>query len=233
MIGVEEMLRDENKNVTIVGFGDSLTFGYGIEEANRWTNLLAEALNCKVINSGVCGNTSSEGLARIKDDVLSYNPDYVIINFGMNDHFIKADESYEAKVSLVQFEKNIEKMLSLIKDIKAIPILITPNRIIEGDIGDEKGGCGATHYYRRHPFYLYKNIGGANAQLKAYCRRIIELGKKHNIFTIDINTLCETKNLYSITINSSNSSEDDGVHINELGAKFYAEKIIEALRSLL
>lgn len=227
------MLKDAYKNITIVAFGDSLTFGYGVEETSRWTNLLQQALGCKLINSGVCGNTSTEGLARIKEDVLNHTPDYVILNFCMNDHFIKTDGTKETKVSLKEFEQNIMKMISLIKEIKAVPVLVTPNKVIEGDIGDEYGGGGATHYYRRHPYYLYKAIGGANALLKVYCNKIMELGAKYDIPTIDINTLCEGKDLYSITINSINSPEDDGVHINELGARFYAEHIIETLSTLI
>jgi lysophospholipase L1-like esterase len=227
------MFKSKDKNMTIVAFGDSITFGYGVEDRHRWTRLLEKELNCMLINSGVCGNTSSEGLARIKQDVLDHNPSYVIINFCMNDHFIKADGSKETKVSLTKFEQNIEKMVVLIKAINAIPVLVTPNKVIEGNIGDEYGGGGATHYYRRHPYYLYKNVGGANALLKIYCNKIIELGEKHDVPTIDINSLCQVEDLYSITINSTNSSEDDGVHINELGAKFYAEHIIKTLEFLL
>ncbi|MCM0647566.1 GDSL-type esterase/lipase family protein [Clostridium swellfunianum] len=222
-----------SRSKTIVAFGDSLTFGYGVKEENKWTNILAKSLGCRVINSGVCGNTSSEGLVRIEEDVLKYKPDYVIINFGMNDHFIKTDGSKEAKVSLEQFEENIEKIIFLTKQINAVPVLVTPNKIIEGNIGDENCGGGATYYYRRHPYYLYKNIGGANAQLKKYCSKIVELGLKHCIATLDINKLCESKSLYSIIINLTNSNEDDGVHINELGAKFYSENIYKTLKNLL
>lgn len=220
------------REVTIVAFGDSLTFGYGIEEKYRWTNLLEEALGVKVINSGVCGNTSSEGLQRIVEDVLIYKPDYVIINFCMNDHFIKIDGSNEAKVSIRKFEENIIKMVSLVREIKATPILVAPHKIIEGDIGDGDGGKGATHYYRRHPYNLYKNIGGANNQLKRYCDKIVQIGKEYGVLTIDLYNLSETQNLYSITINNRNSGEDDGVHINKQGAKFYLEHILKAFKGL-
>jgi lysophospholipase L1-like esterase len=217
----------------IVGFGDSLTFGYGVEEKDKWTTILEETLGCRVINAGVCGNTSSEGLARIEADVLKHHPDYVLINFGMNDHFIKADGSKEPKVSINEFHQNLEKMISLIKEINAVPILVTPNKIIEGNKGDELGGGGATYYYRRHPYYLYKDIGGANAQLKKYCNKIMELGQKQDVLTVDLNTLCEAEALYSIIINLTNSKEDDGVHINKLGAKFYAQHLIKALVRLV
>ncbi len=222
-----------SSNKTIVAFGDSLTFGYGVDEENKWTNILARALGCRVINSGICGNTSSEGLCRIEEDVLKYRPDYVIINFGMNDHFIKTDGSKEAKVSLKKFEQNLEEMIYLIKENKSVPILVTPNKIIGGHIGDGNGGGGASHYYRRHPYCLYENLGGANAQLRLYCDIIIELGQKHGVLTIDINKLCESEDLYFIIVNNTNCSEDDGVHINKHGAEFYAQHHIEALKSLI
>jgi lysophospholipase L1-like esterase len=224
--------KQEKETLKIVAFGDSLTYGHGIEEEKKWTTLLARNLNCKVINSGICGNTSSQGLARIKEDVLEHKPDYVIINFCMNDHFILDNGTGLPKVSLEDFEINIKTMIFLIKEIAAIPILVTPHRIIEGNAGDGRG-CGADHYYRRHPAHLYKEIGGANLQLRRYCDKVLEIGRVCNVLVIDINKASETQDLYSILINSSNSSEDDGVNLNEKGAKFYVEKITEVFQKLL
>lgn len=227
------MDKQEKETLKIVAFGDSLTYGHGIEEDKKWITLLARNLNCKVINSGVCGNTSAQGLARIKEDVLEHKPDYVIINFCMNDHFILDNGTGLPKVSLGDFENNIKNMIFLIKEIAAIPILVTPHRIIEGNAGNGIGGGGADHYYRRHPAHLYREIGSANLQLRRYCDKILEIGRVYNVSVIDINKISETQDLYSILINSSNSSEDDGVHLNEKGAKFYAENIIEVFQKLL
>lgn len=227
------MYKHEKNTLKIVAFGDSLTYGHGIEEDKKWTTLLSKSFNCKVVNSGIGGNTSSQGLARIEEDVLNHKPDYVIINFCMNDHVIPDDGTGLPKVSLEQFQDNILKMVSLIRGIDAVPILATPHRIVEGNAGDGMGGAGADHYYRRHPAKLYKEAGGANDQLRRYCDMIVDIGKKYGVTVIDINAASETQDLYSILINNRNSTEDDGVHINENGAKFYAEKISEVLLKII
>ncbi len=40
---------------TVVALGDSVTFGWGVNDAETWPNLYAEATGCKVINAGVYG----------------------------------------------------------------------------------------------------------------------------------------------------------------------------------
>ena len=72
------------KTITFVGFGDSLTYGYGVENGASFMDRLEIALpeafpdiNWNIINGGINGHTTREGLSRIKGDVLDYNPDIV------------------------------------------------------------------------------------------------------------------------------------------------------------
>jgi acyl-CoA thioesterase I len=73
----------------IVAFGDSLTAGYGTDAGNSYPDFLEQDLNAKgfhyhVINAGVSGNTTKDGLDRL-DDVLALKPVVVIAAFGGND----------------------------------------------------------------------------------------------------------------------------------------------------
>jgi acyl-CoA thioesterase I len=73
----------------IVAFGDSLTAGYGTDAGNSYPDFLEKDLNAKgfhyhVINAGVSGNTTKDGLDRL-DDVLALKPVVVIVAFGGND----------------------------------------------------------------------------------------------------------------------------------------------------
>jgi acyl-CoA thioesterase I len=73
----------------IVAFGDSLTAGYGTDTGNSYPDFLEQDLNAKgfhyhVINAGVSGNTTKDGLDRL-DDVISLKPVVVIVAFGGND----------------------------------------------------------------------------------------------------------------------------------------------------
>ena len=76
----------------IVCFGDSITFGEDLPSTQAYPAVLAELLKQKhadldlvVINAGVRGHTSVQGLARLERDVLRYKPHVVLIAFGLND----------------------------------------------------------------------------------------------------------------------------------------------------
>ncbi|MBC7232801.1 MAG: SGNH/GDSL hydrolase family protein [Chloroflexi bacterium] len=94
-------LREETRALTwdeikdkyrIVCLGDSITYGEDLPYAETYPAILADLLKQKhadldavVINSGVRGHTSVQGLARLERDVLWYKPHVVFIAFGLND----------------------------------------------------------------------------------------------------------------------------------------------------
>ena len=220
------------QNIKVVAFGDSITWGTGIKNENKkWTNLVKERLHIQLINSGVPGDTSSDGLARIKKDVLSHHPDYVIVNFGMNDHYMQNPN--HAYVSVVNFKKNMLKIIKQIESTKAIPILVTPNKVIEGDSGNGDMEGKASYYYRRHPSKWYAEVGGANEQLKKYCDVLKEISVQKQLYLVDMFEESSHYDLYEFLISEKNHKLDDGVHPDEFGAEIYAQKIGNLLASLL
>ena len=73
----------------IVVLGDSLTAGYGLPAneafpARLAARLTAQGLDVKIVNAGVSGDTTTDGLARL-DWVLADNPGFVILALGAND----------------------------------------------------------------------------------------------------------------------------------------------------
>ena len=77
--------------IRILAIGDSLIAGYGLKPEEGFTAQLENALNEKgysvqIVNSGISGDTTSGGLARI-DWVLSDPHSAVILNLGSNDAF--------------------------------------------------------------------------------------------------------------------------------------------------
>jgi acyl-CoA thioesterase I len=73
----------------IVAFGDSLSAGYGADPGKSFPdflqkNLDAAGLHWHVINSGVSGNTTTDGLVRVSE-VLRRKPRITIVEFGGND----------------------------------------------------------------------------------------------------------------------------------------------------
>jgi acyl-CoA thioesterase I len=73
----------------IVAFGDSLTAGYGAEPGNSYPDYLQKdldgaGLKWRVVNAGVSGDTTTDGLNRL-GEVLSAKPRIVVVEFGGND----------------------------------------------------------------------------------------------------------------------------------------------------
>jgi len=89
--------------IKILALGDSLTAGYGLSEADGFCPQLEKALKAaghdvQVIDGGVSGDTTADGLARL-DWSLSDNPDVVIVEFGGNDALRGLDPA-QAKANL-------------------------------------------------------------------------------------------------------------------------------------
>ncbi len=77
------------KSQVIVCFGDSLTFGTGAPAGSSYPDFLRKDLSvdgyrAEVLNQGVAGDTTKDGMARI-DAVLRAHPQTVVLELGAND----------------------------------------------------------------------------------------------------------------------------------------------------
>lgn len=91
----------------IVGFGDSLMAGYGLDPGESFPEKLESALRAKghdvvIVNAGVSGDTTSGGLARL-DWSIPENAQLVILELGANDML--------RGVAPATVEKNLDAML--------------------------------------------------------------------------------------------------------------------------
>ena len=73
----------------IVAFGDSLSAGFGADPGKSFPDFLqkdldATGLHWRVVNAGVSGNTTTDGLSRL-NEILAYKPRITIVEFGGND----------------------------------------------------------------------------------------------------------------------------------------------------
>ncbi len=85
------IIADQIEPIRIVAIGDSLIAGYGLKPEQGFTSKLQKILNergcpVRIINSGISGDTTNGGLARI-DWVLSDQYSGVILFLGYNDAF--------------------------------------------------------------------------------------------------------------------------------------------------
>jgi acyl-CoA thioesterase-1 len=80
---------DRGAQPVIVAFGDSLTAGAGVDPEGNYPSLLQRKIDAKgyryrVVNAGVSGETSAQGLNRVQS-VIALRPAVVIVEFGGND----------------------------------------------------------------------------------------------------------------------------------------------------
>jgi acyl-CoA thioesterase-1 len=70
-------------------FGDSITAGYGVAPGHTYPddlqrNLDARGYHYRIINSGISGNTTKDGVDRLPE-ILRLQPAIVVVEFGGND----------------------------------------------------------------------------------------------------------------------------------------------------
>jgi len=126
----QEIKNIDSKGTGIICFGDSLTFGYGANPGEDYPSALARMTKIPVINVGIDGDTSTEGLKRIETDVLDRTPLLVIIEFGGNDFLRQIPPETTAK--------NIEEMIVMIQSHGAIAAIADISiSVVMGDYNKE------------------------------------------------------------------------------------------------
>lgn len=204
-------------------FGDSITFGQWVQEEQKWVNQVTTRFNLEGVNAGISGNTSADGLKRLQSDVLVHHPDFVIINFGMNDHVMTKLDT--PKVAKPAFANNLITMIDRTRSHGAIPILVTTNYIIEGD--------SSLYYYRRHPQHFYVNVGGAEAWLEQYIQVVRGVAAAKQVDLVDVHKACASYDKYEFLRSLHNDANtDDGVHPSTAGSHVYAREIGDYLAAV-
>jgi lysophospholipase L1-like esterase len=74
-----------NQSDTILAFGDSLTAGVGTTPNKAYPAILQNLTGVNVVNAGVSGETTSEGLKRFQQEIDRHTPQLIILLEGGND----------------------------------------------------------------------------------------------------------------------------------------------------
>ena len=104
-----------DRGAVILAFGDSLTFGTGAAVAESYPAVLERGTGLKVVNAGVPGETSAEGLERLDGVLEEVRPQLLILCHGGND-FLR-------KMADAEVVSNVRAMIRLAK-AKGIPVVL-------------------------------------------------------------------------------------------------------------
>jgi lysophospholipase L1-like esterase len=104
------------QNAVVLAFGDSLTYGTGASNEQSYPEVLASLMNRTVINVGVPGEISADGLKRLPAMLEKHDPSLVILCHGGNDFLRRLDESLTTR--------NLEAMVELIQARGADVVLV-------------------------------------------------------------------------------------------------------------
>ncbi|MGE0538424.1 MAG: SGNH/GDSL hydrolase family protein [Pirellulales bacterium] len=119
--------------ITIVTFGDSTTAPRTLPDGSSlvtYSDLLQAELpaligqDVEIVNAGVGGNMTTHAVARLASDVLSHNPDYVVVQFGINDAFVVNGAT--PQVPLANYVANMQTIIDGIRGGGAEPVLMAP-----------------------------------------------------------------------------------------------------------
>lgn len=83
--GSSQSLEYIPSNGTILAFGDSLTRGTGVSLSESYPSVLHELSGRTVINAGIPGELSKDGLSRLPGVLDQHQPDLLILIHGGND----------------------------------------------------------------------------------------------------------------------------------------------------
>lgn len=119
-------LQPLNPSDKILAFGDSLTEGYGVPRQQSYPSVLSQILNRPVINSGISGETTTEGLQRFSSLLDEHSPKLVILIEGGNDFLqnIPAGKTLENLRKMIQEAKN--------RNIDVLLVGVPPKKLFAG-----------------------------------------------------------------------------------------------------
>jgi len=215
---------EEYSGATVVAFGDSVTNGVRgdgeVTEEQTFRYLLGQKLRAdnveaRIINAGIGGNNTTQGLGRIEQDIVARQPDVVIIMFGVNDAAMidgGPRVRTEPRVALATYRENLVKMIEIIRAAGAKVVLCTPTPMSRA--------------------YVYQHLGeyathdDINYMLRRYAQAAREVATETGV------TLVDTFKLFTERPEGLELLQD-GCHPGPEGHELIGEAVYEPVRAAL
>lgn len=133
----KRMLQPLNEFQPILSFGDSLTFGYGAAKNKSYPAQLSKLIDKEVINEGINGELSHDGLLRLEKLLDKHQPQLLLLCHGANDMLQKRNldkmaDNLRAMILLAQ-QRDIQVVLFAVPNTT---LLLSPIKQYQ-EIADE------------------------------------------------------------------------------------------------
>lgn len=198
---------------TIVGYGNvvsKLIDGY-MDRLENYLPVYYPNISWQLYEARSKTATVTYYKKKLKDKVLTYNPNIIFIELGSAEMDLDATEF----ISLSEYEQQIDELIGTIKSYNnrtglngciPIPILITPTPINESKIASNR----------------------TNSRIKQYVYRAKVICNKHNCPIVDLfNTLSEMENYEELYL------DEDGIRLNSQGEDFLYDMVFVELIRLI
>ncbi len=183
-------------------YGDSL-IAAGLTMAEVFQTIRKKA-NVKCYNCGISGATTGIGVKYLYSNCLIYNPEYVVLSYGINDigrtlrskNTTLSKEEAESRIARLKryHKENYEILIQAIKAFGAQPILVTPTPYDE---------------YNEHPSENLK----VQDDLRDIIKELCALGEKYSCPVLNtFDTLTELIKTRVIHVSDRIHLKDEGYH---------------------
>lgn len=189
----------------IVCIGDSLTYGYRVDEEKRWTYLISQEPNIELINKGALGDSTAGIIMRFFSEVIALKPDSVFIMGGSNDFLMNR--------SLESVQNNIKQLIKESKQFN-IKVLIGIQPPMISHLAEELWDSTVN----------YEDI---NKKISVYGEWIKSYSIEQSFLYIDF----FNEFIDSNSPNSLSQYYIDGIHLNIAGHKFMYNCAIDTFKS--
>ena len=212
-------------------FGDSVTHGEfeftnGYKESVYrpelvYHKLLADRIKAefgvdvKVINAGIGGNFTDDGLARIQTDVLDKRPDFCCVMFGTND----VTNSRKGKKAQDKYERNMKEIILKLQEADIEVVLMTPGMLCSHGVKGFKGG-----WWFVHKFYEHLQKSG---KMDQYVESMRKVAKEMHVPVAD--AYAEWKMLEKKGVNTTAMLVNGMNHPDAKSHSIFAEKLYDVI----
>jgi len=197
------------KPITFIPLGDSFTIGLGVEELDRWPNIMVENFAKENIQIKILDNPAVSGFT--VRDVINFQlpllekkkPDFITIFIGTNDSFMQTDVSIFAR----EYSELLDKVQKLLPNSTNIVLITIPD-------------------YSKFPGMVAYRGSDLEDFIATYNQVIVEEAKRRGLVVADIFSI-------SHTMTDANDFIFDGVHPTRSGYIKFESEIFPKVEEVL